>query len=47
MSLSAVDRHTCAVGPLDMAFCWGNNDSSQLGTGGTTPRSFPSQVYDL
>jgi alpha-tubulin suppressor-like RCC1 family protein len=32
-SISAGYRHTCALAPGGSAFCWGNNDSAQLGNG--------------
>lgn len=32
-SISAGYRHTCALVPGGTAFCWGNNDSAQLGDG--------------
>ena len=41
VSISAGDQHTCAVinnGPSGPAYCWGRNDSAQVGMG---PRRRP------
>jgi alpha-tubulin suppressor-like RCC1 family protein len=31
--IRAGEKHTCGVTTTDVAFCWGNNDFGQLGTG--------------
>ena len=42
-SISAGYRHTCAL-QAGTAYCWGNNDSAQLGNGGTGTTDTPSGV---
>jgi alpha-tubulin suppressor-like RCC1 family protein len=37
-------RHACAVDVAGAAFCWGNNDSGQLGNAATTGSSVPVAV---
>lgn len=47
--ISAGDLHTCGIGTNNIAYCWGDNTSGQLGTGtvGTTADdSLPVQVLD-
>ena len=39
--------HTCAVKPDRTLWCWGSNDSGQLGDGTTTDRLLPVQVNAL
>ena len=43
-SLVAGNYHTCAVTGGGAAYCWGNNESGQLGDGTTTARSAPVLV---
>jgi hypothetical protein len=43
-SISAGARHTCAVSLTNQLYCWGANDSSQLGLGDTVTRNTPSLV---
>jgi alpha-tubulin suppressor-like RCC1 family protein len=43
VALGASFDHTCAA-ENGRAFCWGRNDSAQLGLGDTTPRNTPSPV---
>jgi hypothetical protein len=43
-SVSAGDFHTCAVAPDGRAYCWGRNESGQLGDGSNAPRLLPSPV---
>jgi alpha-tubulin suppressor-like RCC1 family protein len=38
------DVHTCAVRTDSAAYCWGGNDSGQLGDGTTGPRVVPTAV---
>ncbi|MES1166010.1 MAG: RCC1 repeat-containing protein, partial [Verrucomicrobiota bacterium] len=39
--------HSCAVKPDHTLWCWGSNDSGQLGDGTTTDRPLPAQVTAL
>jgi alpha-tubulin suppressor-like RCC1 family protein len=39
--------HTCALLTDARVFCWGRNDSGQLGTGSTADESLPQQVVNL
>jgi alpha-tubulin suppressor-like RCC1 family protein len=43
-SISAGYRHTCALAPGGTAYCWGNNDSAQVGNGGTGSADTPAAV---
>lgn len=43
-SVSAGGGHTCARHASGSAYCWGNNDSAQLGVGGIAPRTIPTKV---
>src|SRR5512133_2419195 len=43
-SISAGSDHACAVTFDNVAYCWGNNDWRQLGTGTSTTASSPVQV---
>lgn len=47
LSISGGFQHTCAVDTTDVAWCWGNNSSGQIGDGTTTPRSTPVEVVDF
>ncbi|MET0398712.1 MAG: Ig-like domain-containing protein [Longimicrobiaceae bacterium] len=44
LSVSAGDFHSCAVTGEQRAYCWGRNDSGQLGDGSTASRTLPSPV---
>lgn len=37
---------TCAIGSDDKAYCWGRNDSGQLGDGSSSIRTTPTLVLD-
>jgi alpha-tubulin suppressor-like RCC1 family protein len=43
--LSVGDDHTCAIGEKKNAFCWGNNEYGQLGTGDNVSTSTPLEVF--
>ena len=43
-AIDAGARHTCATTTAGEAWCWGNNESGQLGDGNTVSRFFPVQV---
>lgn len=43
-SISAGDRHTCALAPDGEAYCWGHNRFGQLGDGTTENRATPAAV---
>ncbi|MBM4413645.1 MAG: hypothetical protein FJ040_09430 [Chloroflexi bacterium] len=42
--VTAGGRHTCALTNADVAYCWGANNSGQVGDGTTTNRSRPVAV---
>lgn len=45
---SAGETHTCAIEAVTGAlYCWGRNDSGQLGTGDRTTRNTPTRVVGL
>lgn len=46
-SISAGYFHSCVVGDDNKAWCWGNNDYGQLGTGNLTDSVYPVQVTGL
>lgn len=43
-SISAGGFHVCAIGPSDLAYCWGRNDNGQLGDGMLVGRTVPAPV---
>lgn len=45
--LSAGEDHACAVKSDGSLFCWGNNDSGQLGLNSTSTAYYPAQVHGL
>ncbi|MDC0740120.1 RCC1 domain-containing protein [Polyangium mundeleinium] len=44
VDLGAGNSHTCAIRSDNEVFCWGLNDSRQLGDGTTTNQSAPTQI---
>lgn len=44
VAVTAGERHTCALSSTGEAFCWGRNDSGQLGDGTFTLRATPVPV---
>ena len=46
-SLSVGFRHTCGLNALSEIWCWGDNDSGQLGDGSVTDRPYPVKVAGL
>jgi alpha-tubulin suppressor-like RCC1 family protein len=47
LAVSAGDEHTCAIRKDGTAWCWGHNDSGQLGDGTATDQLVPSPVAML
>ena len=47
VSVSAGYSHSCAVGAIGSAFCWGSNFYGELGTGNTTQSAFAVQVRNI
>ena len=47
VSISAGDRHTCAILDDESVSCWGFNNFGQLGDGTTTDRDTPTQTSSL
>ncbi len=43
-ALSVGDRHSCGVTVGAIVYCWGKNDSGQLGDGTLTDRAVPTRV---
>lgn len=43
-SISAGFRHTCALSASGIAYCWGNNDSAQIGNGTRDPSDVATLV---
>lgn len=43
-SVSAGGFHVCAIGPSDLAYCWGRNDDGQLGDGTLDGRTVPAPI---
>jgi hypothetical protein len=41
LQVSAADQHACALMTSGKVLCWGHNDRSQLGDGGTTNSNIP------
>jgi alpha-tubulin suppressor-like RCC1 family protein len=44
LSITARDRHACAVGMSGTVYCWGANSQGELGDGTTTDRPMPTPV---
>ena len=42
--ISATFEHTCATRADGTLWCWGKNDSGELGIGGDTDQELPRQV---
>jgi alpha-tubulin suppressor-like RCC1 family protein len=43
-SLALVALHSCLLKVDGTVWCWGNNDTGQLGNGTTASRTIPGQV---
>jgi alpha-tubulin suppressor-like RCC1 family protein len=46
-TVSVGSRHSCGVTTSRIAYCWGSNESGQLGEGATGPSALPRQVPTL
>jgi alpha-tubulin suppressor-like RCC1 family protein len=44
ISVGAVGFHGCGVTPAGAAYCWGKNNSGELGDGTMTDRNAPVRV---
>jgi alpha-tubulin suppressor-like RCC1 family protein len=47
MELALGDAHSCVVTTAGAVWCWGANESGQLGDGTTVPRALPGAVFGL
>lgn len=47
VDVAAGERHTCALRDNGTVWCWGANDSGQLGIGSTSPQPTPASVPGL
>ncbi|MEZ4846987.1 MAG: hypothetical protein R2877_08715, partial [Bdellovibrionota bacterium] len=44
LSLSAGNKHACAIDGNNKLYCWGANDSGQLGIGNTASQNAPTEI---
>jgi len=47
LDVSCGSKHTCAVTDGREIYCWGNNDSGQLGNGTNTPSPVPVEIHSI
>src|SRR5262249_44828864 len=45
--IAAGGDHTCIAFGLTQVYCWGRNDSGELGNGSASPFQFPTRVLDV